>query len=130
MTQTAPDEDYRKTARALGDKFCLDYGLAMPFKSELEVRIAAAIKAAADAAVAEERRRFPMQDGPRWMPWPLAEVVYEAYSKLYGNGQSLERLAERAGFCFGEVALIFEDLKRYKPDFYKALIERQSAPTT
>lgn len=32
------------------------------------------------------------------IPWWLAEEAYRYYSKLYGNSQSLERLAERGGF--------------------------------
>lgn len=45
----------------------------------------------------EERRRvYPAQS---FIPWWLAEKAYEQYVKLYGNGQSLERLAERGGFA-------------------------------
>ena len=46
---------------------------------------------------------FPMQDGPD-ITWATARKVYELYSELYGNGQSLERIAERCGFGWKEVA--------------------------
>ncbi|KKN58410.1 hypothetical protein LCGC14_0552230 [marine sediment metagenome] len=47
-------------------------------------------------------RMFPIQDGP-WIPWSVAEQVYEVYSYLYGTSQSLEGLAERHGFGVAEV---------------------------
>lgn len=56
-------------------------------------------------------RLFPMLDGPA-IPWWLAEIVYEGYVALYGDSQSLERLAERGGFGWGEVAMIGDELKR------------------
>ena len=57
-------------------------------------------------------RRFPIQGefgrnpniGVRrwipasWVPWSEAEIAYATYAKLYGDQQSLERLAERSGF--------------------------------
>ena len=52
---------------------------------------------------------FPMQDGPR-IPWWLAERIYEFYCKIYGGGsQSLERLAERGGFGWAEVASMWKE---------------------
>lgn len=38
------------------------------------------------------------------IPWRLAEIVYEGYSRRYGTGQSLERIAERGGFGILEIA--------------------------
>ena len=35
---------------------------------------------------------------PCTIPWWLAEVAYEYYSKRFGTDQSLERLNERGGF--------------------------------
>ena len=32
------------------------------------------------------------------IPWWLAEIAYSEYSRRFGTGQSLERLAERGGF--------------------------------
>lgn len=32
------------------------------------------------------------------IPWWLAKEAYEHYVELYGDSQSLERLAERGGF--------------------------------
>lgn len=40
---------------------------------------------------------FPIQQGGT-IPWWLAEEAYEHYSKLFGEDQSLQRLAERGGF--------------------------------
>lgn len=65
-----------------------------------------------------DSRPFPLQGGSRieWqypikkvgrsivnyprstIPWWLAEIAYEVYSKKYGKSQSLDRLAERGGF--------------------------------
>ena len=58
-------------------------------------------------------KRFPMQDGPD-IDWTTAEKIYEIYRKLYGTTQSLERLAERGGFGWEEVALLVKELKRRK----------------
>jgi hypothetical protein len=38
------------------------------------------------------------------IPWSLAQLAYEKYSEHYGTGQSLERLAERGGFGWAELA--------------------------
>lgn len=55
----------------------------------------------------DDNQPFPIQGGhigpninynPCSIPWWLAEEAYQEYSKRYGNGQSLERLAERGGF--------------------------------
>ena len=41
------------------------------------------------------------------IPWWLAEIAFEEYSKRYGNGQSLQTLHDRHGFGRRElVALI------------------------
>lgn len=37
------------------------------------------------------------------VPWEVAEKAYAKYSALYGTSQSLERLAERAGFGHWEM---------------------------
>lgn len=49
--------------------------------------------------------RFPMQDGPP-IDWQAAEAVYAMYADLYGRSQSLERIAQRGGFGWAEVAII------------------------
>lgn len=56
-------------------------------------------------------REFPMQDGPP-IPWSLAEEIYRVYSNLYGNEQSLERLAERGGFGWDEITHMTKTYKR------------------
>jgi len=40
------------------------------------------------------------------IPWWLAEEAYRHYAKLFGNSQSLERLAERGGFGREELLLL------------------------
>lgn len=50
----------------------------------------------------EGQRVRPM---PSAIPWWLAEVAYEYYSKRYGGQQSLERLAERGGFGRKELVM-------------------------
>ena len=56
-------------------------------------------------------RMMPMQDGPP-IDWATAEKVYEAYVALYGNGQSIDRIADRGGFGWAEVAAIFDAVRR------------------
>lgn len=53
---------------------------------------------------------FPMLNGPS-ICWETAEKIYERYTKLFGTGQSLERIAERGGFGWDEVAYIWERSK-------------------
>lgn len=45
-----------------------------------------------------ETKLFPLHSTGRMIPWSVAERAYEVYSKRYGTGQSLERLAQRGGF--------------------------------
>jgi hypothetical protein len=59
-------------------------------------------------AVADAQRWFPMQHGPS-IPWKLAEAIYAGYSAQYGTQQSLERLADRGGFSWGEVEVLYKD---------------------
>ena len=40
-------------------------------------------------------KTFPMQDGPN-LPWNIAEKIYKVYVDLYGDGQSMERMADAA----------------------------------
>lgn len=40
------------------------------------------------------------------IPWWLAEIAYEWYSKRFGTKQSLERLAERGGFGREELLML------------------------
>ena len=54
---------------------------------------------------------YPDREQPCTIPWWLAEIAYEHYSKLYGSRQTLERLAERGGF--GRKELV--SLLRQKP---------------
>jgi hypothetical protein len=40
------------------------------------------------------------------VPWSIAELAYQTYSKWYGKDQSLERLAARGGFGWYELAVL------------------------
>lgn len=54
-------------------------------------------------------KMFPIQSErgaaphPTQIPWAIAELAYSVYRSRYGGGQTLERLAERAGFGPGEM---------------------------
>jgi len=65
-------------------------------------------EARALAAEKDSGRRFPMQGGPS-IPWSLAKAIYAGYSSKYGEGQSLERLAERGGFGWAEVEIFYKE---------------------
>jgi hypothetical protein len=71
-----------------------------------DTRVLNAAPSAGDAL-----REFPMLDGPS-IPWSVAETVYERYKSRGGViEQSLERIAQRGGFGWGEVA----DMWKRKP---------------
>lgn len=62
-----------------------------------------------DRIMAPEKR-FPIQ-GAGTVPWSEAEKAYEKYVSFFGKSQSLERLAERAGFGIGEFCALYCGLK-------------------
>jgi len=64
-------------------------------------------------------RRFNMQNGPT-IPWSLAEVLYAGYSACYGTQQTLERLNERGGFGWEEIAVMWKDTHGMGGKFRKA----------
>lgn len=51
-------------------------------------------------------KRFPMMNSRIDIDWETAEKIYHMYSTLYGTSASLERIAERGGFGWEEVAII------------------------
>ena len=71
-----------------------------------------------------DEKKFPIQGGHNWngkrtdrpvvqyppssIPWWLAEKAYAVYSGKFGNGQSLERLAERGGFGREELVWLLD----------------------
>jgi len=66
-----------------------------------------------DSATAErdesrknQARRFPIQRGVS-VPWCEAERAYAIYQKMFGNEQTLERLAQRGGFGEQEFACLW-----------------------
>ena len=54
---------------------------------------------------------FPMQGGPP-VTREIAEAVYELYSKLFSNDQSLDRIVERGGFGWAEVERTRKEARR------------------
>jgi hypothetical protein len=58
----------------------------------------------------EDARPFPMQDGPP-IPMTLARQIYAGYSAKHGTDQSLQRMGERGGFGWDEVAHLWKDKK-------------------
>lgn len=63
---------------------------------------------------------FPMLDGPP-IPWFLAGIIHE---HLYRCDQSLERVAERGGFAWGEVRVFWRDPKWRTTPEQRALASR------
>ncbi len=58
-------------------------------------------------------RRFPMLDGPD-IDWVTAEKIYVLYSALHTNSQTLEYIAERGGFGWGEVSILAARYRKIK----------------
>lgn len=63
-------------------------------------------------------RWFPLQRelstsavkaGPLLIPWVVAEKAYAEYVKQHGTRQSMERLAQRGGFGWGEMDRLHPD---------------------
>jgi hypothetical protein len=67
----------------------------------------------------DDNRPFPIQRDRDWnkeremedhpsctIPWWLAEEAYTWYSKCFGTGQSLQRLADRGGFGRKELLML------------------------
>ena len=53
-------------------------------------------------------RMFPMQYGPA-IPWSIAEEIYERYRVVFPTvDQSLETIAKRGGFGWGEVEYLWK----------------------
>lgn len=68
--------------------------------------------AACSMSVRIRYREFPLQvtrglTGPVSIPWAVAEKAWAAYSARYGRDQSVERLAQRGGFSWGEMDELF-----------------------
>lgn len=97
-----------------------------------------ASRAIAALAAAEQRvgelekahRRFPLTTGGS-VPWLLGEEGYRTYAKFNGNDQSIERMAQRGGFAFEELACLVQGHTGYgQPqhlDCIEALRRRLSA---
>lgn len=61
----------------------------------------------------EAPRMFPIQKGPA-IPWDMAEIAYATYSRMYGTGQTLQRLADRGGFGWYEFLHLYFDDGQFK----------------
>jgi len=88
--------------------------LLLADERSLAVRIVAILPAAQEALerVEQSMKMFPIQSTqgracPTRIPWSIADKAYSAYRANYGDGQSLERLAERGGFCPEEMDLFY-----------------------
>ena len=74
-----------------------------------------------------------MKPYPYQIPWEIAERAYQAYRHLYGDSQSMERLAERGGFApeemdkflpnWREECSVFTRLNRELQDTQRELTE-------
>lgn len=54
--------------------------------------------------------------GPGSVSWEEHLTAWSAYAAKYGPGQSAERLAERGGFCYGElVEFLGREPKSWRP---------------
>lgn len=58
-------------------------------------------------------KRFPIQGGLT-ITWAAAERAYAAYSRSFGTGQSLERLAERGGFGVLEFVYLYYEIPAWE----------------
>lgn len=70
-------------------------------------------------------KRFPIQGGLT-ISWEAAQRAYDHYAKLYGRGQSLQRLAERGGFGIREFVELWygrKDMADHENQFARALAE-------
>ncbi len=69
-----------------------------------------------------KERKFPMQNGPA-IPWLLAELLYVGYSACYGTDQTLERIAQRGGFGWGEIEQFWTHSRGFRDAITAALGE-------
>lgn len=72
-------------------------------------------------------RMFAMQHGP-FIPWSLAEVIYEAYAIQYGRDQSIEKMHARGGFSWREVEVIFSGLAKDHPAKLAGMAKKHPMP--
>ena len=70
---------------------------------------------------------YPMQHGP-YIPTSIAKLVYRCYAAQY-PGQSFDRIAERGGFGWEEVTILFRDLSRKQPALYKRSCPKPAPPS-
>jgi hypothetical protein len=85
-------------------------------------------------AVRRRYHEFPLQrlprggNGPGSVPWVVAERAWSTYASQYGTGQSVERMAERGGFCWGEMDELFPGWRKATDEWEK--LRRENATLT
>jgi hypothetical protein len=98
----------------------------------------ASLRAENERLKAATPKMFPLQisrhpevtkPGPVSIPWEIAEFAYAAYSQKYGRGQTLERLAERGGFSWGEMDMLYPSWRVEANAFTRLRKELESART-
>jgi len=73
------------------------------FQSDVDSLRARVAELEAEKAELVKDRMFNMQNGPR-IPWWLGEAIYAGYAAMYRSDQSVERIHQRGGFDWREVA--------------------------
>jgi hypothetical protein len=97
-----PDNDPEWAVRTKPEFAALYRRLAQRIADRLGVALA-------DRVAGPEQRRAPVQANrelkkpPGTIAWSEHVEAWEGYARRYGTGQSAERIAERCGFCFGEL---------------------------
>lgn len=66
-------------------------------------------------------RVFPMRDGPP-IPYALAEIILKAHQRCHGAELSLAKISEAGGFAWGEVPLIFGQVRKKDRLLHQALM--------
>lgn len=66
-------------------------------------------------APVQKNREFEKPAGT--VSWEEHVMAWEVYARTYGNDQSAERIAERQGFCYGELV----DFLGHAPKTWKPL---------
>jgi hypothetical protein len=76
----------------------------------------------------KSEKRFPIQRAGS-VPWSEAEIAYKYYAKFFGSRQTLERLAERGGFCPAEFCSLYLGISPTRPrkEQFFVLIARVAA---
>lgn len=69
--------------------------------------------------------RPPVKPGPTSVPWSVADRAWATYSAKYGRSQSVERLAQRAGFSWGEMDMFYPEWREATDEWRKLRAENE-----